>query len=63
MTTEHTGSGILLLMEPLKIPHPTPEMAKTAGQTLIDKIALAFQRLPDERKPGNNRKDSQGGRW
>ena len=33
-------------------------MAKSATQGLIDKIALAFQTLPDERKPGNNRKYS-----
>ena len=45
-------------MEPLRIPHPTPEMAKTAAQGLIDEISLAFQSFPDERKPGNNRKYS-----
>ncbi len=45
-------------MEPLRIPHPTPEMAKTAAQGLIDEISVAFQSFPDERKPGNNRKCS-----
>ena len=46
------------LMEPLRIPHPTPDMAKSAAQGVIDEIALAFQEFPDERKPGNNRKYS-----
>ena len=45
-------------MEPLRIPNPIPEMAKTAAQGLIDEIFLAFQSFPDEQKPGNNRKYS-----
>ena len=45
-------------MEALRMPHPTPEMAKTAAQGLIDEISVAFQSFPDERNPGNNRKYS-----
>ena len=45
-------------MEPLRIPHPNPEMAPKATQGLIDEISVAFQSFPDERKPGNNRKYS-----
>ena len=45
-------------MEALRIPHPTPEMAKTDAQGMIDEISVAFQSFPDERNPGSNRKYS-----